>query len=215
MKNIFKRIQGIALNKIREFKENRKYRKQAKITKDIRKAKITDHKRWKQKEELYLEWDQRTVILASMISPGTNIIEFGAGNMALKNHLPPECSYTPSDLYKRHEGILKCDLNVGIEFSLASYDTAVFSGVLEYVYDVDKVFRQLSSSITKVVLSYACTDISNADRLRSGWLSDYSKKDLETIFKKYNYQIVEYEEWRKQSIFCLKKTILEPNRRCL
>ena len=44
----------------------------ARITLNIRKAKITDHKRWKQKEELYLEWDQRTAILASMISPGTN-----------------------------------------------------------------------------------------------------------------------------------------------
>ena len=103
--------------------------------------------------------------------------------------------------------MVKCDLNAGIEFSLASYDTAVFSGVLEYVYDVDKVFRQLSCSITKIVLSYACTDISNADRLKSGWLSDYSRNDLETIFRKYNYQIVEYEEWRKQSIFCLKKTL--------
>jgi hypothetical protein len=208
MKNILKRIQNIALNKIREFKEDRKYKKQAKDTLKLRKAKISDYERWKQTEELFVDWNQRTAILASMITRGANIIEFGAGNLALKNHLPPDCSYTPSDIYKRSEGMLECDLNSRIEFELKAYDTAVFSGVFEYVYDMDKVFRQLSDSINNVVLSYACSDISNANRLKSGWLSDYSKKELENIFKKYSYQIVEYKEWRNQSIFNLRKSVV-------
>jgi hypothetical protein len=209
MKNILKRIQNIALNKIREFKEDRKYKKQAKSTLELKKAKISDYERWKQTEELFVDWNQRTAILASMMTQGANIIEFGAGNMALKNHLPPDCSYTPSDIYKRSEGMLECDLNSGIEFELEPYDTAVFSGVFEYVYDVDKVFRQLSDSINNVVLSYACSDISNANRLKSGWLSDYSKKELEDIFDKYSYQIVEYMEWKNQSIFNLRKSLMK------
>jgi len=209
MKNILKRIQNIALNKIREFKEDRKYKKQAKNTLELRKAKLSDYERWKQTEELFVDWNQRTAILASMITQGANIIEFGAGNMALKNHLPPDCSYTPSDIYKRSERMLECDLNSRIEFELEPYDTAVFSGVFEYVYDVDKVFRQLIDSIDNVVLSYACSDISNADRLKSGWLSDYSKKELEDIFEKYSYKIVEYREWRNQSIFSLRKSLMK------
>ncbi len=209
MKNILKRIQNIALNKIRELKEDRKYKKQAKNTLELRKAKLSDYERWKQTEELFVDWNQRTAILASMITQEANIIEFGAGNMALKNHLPPDCSYTPSDIYKRSEGMLECDLNSRIEFELEPYDTAVFSGVFEYVYDMDKVFQQLSDSIDNVVLSYACSDISNANRLKSGWLSDYSKKELEDIFEKYSYQIVEYKEWRNQSIFNLRKSLMK------
>ncbi len=205
MKNILKRIQKIALNKIREYKEDRKYNIQAKNTIELRKAKVSDYNRWKQTEELYIDWNQRTAILASMIRQGANIIEFGAGNMALKNYLPPDSTYTPSDIYKRSEEMLECDLNSKINFDLAPYDTAVFSGVFEYVYDVDKVFRQLTKSVNNVVLSYACSDVSNADRLKSGWLSDYSKKDLEEIFKKNNYKIIDYKEWRNQSIYRLEK----------
>lgn len=206
MKNILKMFQNIALNKIREFKEDRKYKKQTKNTLGLRKAKTSDFGRWKRSEELFLDWNQRTSILASMIKQGANIIEFGAGNMALKINLPSDCKYTPSDIYKRSEEMLECDLNDKIQFNLDLYDTAVFSGVLEYVYDVDKVFCQLNHSINNIILSYACSDISNANRLKSGWLSDYSKNELEDIFTKYNYQIVEYKEWRNQSIFNLRKT---------
>lgn len=208
MKNILKRIQNIVLNKIREFKEDRKYKKQAKNTLELRKAKISDLKRWKQTEELYEDWNQRTAILASMIIQSANVIEFGAGNMALKNYLPPGCDYTPSDIYARTPEISVCDLNENIPFDLTKFDTAVFSGVLEYVYEVEKVFSQFSESIDNVVLSYACSDISNANRLKSGWLSDYSKKEMEVIFEKYNYQIVEYKEWRNQSIFSLRKSLM-------
>ncbi len=209
MKYILNRIQNIILNKIREFKEDRKYKKQAKNTLGLRKAKISDYERWKETKELFVDWNQRTAILASMINQGANIIEFGAGNMALKNHLPPDCSYTPSDIYKRSEEMLECDLNERIEFDLARFDTAVFSGVFEYVYDLDEVFQQLSKSIDNIVFSYACKDISNANRLKSGWLSDYSKKEIEDIFKKYNYQIIEYKEWRNQSIFSLCKSFVQ------
>lgn len=204
MKNILNRIQNIALNKIRAFNEGRRYKKQAKKTLELRKAKLSDYERWKQTEELFVDWNQRTAILASMIPQGANIIEFGAGNMALKDYLPPDCTYTPSDIYKRSEGMLECDLNGRIEFDLAAFDTAVFSGVFEYVYDVDKVFLQLAKSVKNVILSYACSDISNADRLKSGWLSDFSKSEMEDIFEKYDYEIIEYKEWRNQSIFSLR-----------
>ncbi|MDR5589712.1 hypothetical protein [Christiangramia sp. SM2212] len=200
-----RKIYHIFLNQIKKFRESKKYRRQAKKTFELRKAKLSDLDRWKQPEELYIEWNNRTAILASMINPGSNIIEFGAGNMDIKNSLPENCTYTPSDICKRSEDMLICDLNHQIEFNLEPYNTAIFSGVLEYVYDVDKVFRQISKSIDHVVLSYACSDICKNDRLRSGWLSDYAKNELEIIYEKYNYELVGYDEWRNQSIFNLRK----------
>lgn len=207
--NILIKIKNFVFNKIRGYKEGQKYKKQARNTLELRKSKLTDYERWKQTEELYVDWNQRTAILASMISPGANIIEFGAGNMALKNFLPSGCQYTPSDIVQRNLNFIKCDLNETIPFDLSTYTTAVFSGVFEYVYDVDKVFLQLSDSLDIVLLSYACSDISTANRLNSGWLSDYSKKELEEIFEKYDFQIVEYKEWRNQSLFSLRKSLVK------
>ena len=125
--------------------------------------------------------------------------------MALKKFLPLSCSYTPSDLFKTSSDTIVCDLNNKISIDLNYYDTVVFSGVLEYVYNIENLFAQLAVSTPHVVLSYACSDISNAARLKKGWLSDYSQKDLERIFKKYQYDIMEYKEWRKQSLYSLIK----------
>lgn len=171
----------------------------------LRKNNKTDYNRWKKSGELLLDWDERTNILAGMIEPGSRIIEFGAGNRSLKNNLPTNCTYTASDIWARIPDYLVCDLNENIEFEITNFNTAVFSGVFEYVYDIDKVFEQLSPAIDHIILSYSCSDISNADRLNNGWLSDYSKGELECIFAKFKYKIVEYKEWRKQSLYNLKK----------
>ena len=180
--------------------------KQVKSTNQLRKEKRTDYLRWKKRDQLFEDWNERTSILASMVQSRSIVIEFGAGNMALKNLLPVGCEYTPSDIVQRNPYFIKCDLNEAIPFDISIYNTAVFSGVLEYVFDIDKVFQQLSNSINNIVLSYACKEITNANRLRNGWLSDYSRMELETIFKKYDYQVIDYREWKNQSIFNLIKS---------
>lgn len=205
-KNIFKKIWIVGSNKIKEFKQDLYYKKRAKETQALRRKRVSDLNRWKKPGELYSDWDERTQILAGFIKPGANIIEFGAGKMAIKKFLPSNCVYTASDIHKRADDVIICDLNNKISIDLTKYDTAVFSGVLEYVYDLESVFYQLADSIQNVVISYACSDISIANRLKKGWLSDYSKKDLETIFEKYQYEVIEYREWRNQSIYNLKKT---------
>jgi hypothetical protein len=167
----------------------------------LRINKKTDLKRWRKTNELFQDWDERTLILGSFIIPDANIIEFGAGNMVLKTSLNNYKSYTPSDIIYRCKETMVCDLNQTIPFELLRYDTAVFSGVLEYVYDIEMVFAQMSSSIKQIVLSYCCVDIVKLSRDKNGWLSDYNKSELEEIFKKYDYKIESYEEWRNQSLF--------------
>ena len=173
----------------------------------LRSEKKSDVKRWQNNNELYSDWDERTLILGSFILPNANIIEFGAGNMVLKNHLKNYKSYTPSDVVKRFEETIVCDLNQNVNFDITNYDTAIFSGVLEYVYDIDKVFNQLEATITiqQVVLSYCCADLMTLSRNKNGWLSDYTKNELESIFTKYGFKIENYTEWRQQSIYNLIK----------
>ena len=177
-------------------------------TKALIKEKRSDFDRWKSDSELLANWNERTAILASYIQADTHIIEFGAGAMYLKTLLNHVASYTPSDIVKRHETTLVCDLNQPIDFDLTRYDVAVFSGVLEYVYDIDNVVKTMSeANINQLILSYCCSDIVTLTRTKNGWLSDYTRPELEAIFLSNGYNITDYREWHKQSIFNLIKRI--------
>jgi hypothetical protein len=170
---------------------------------ELRLNQKSDIYRWKHNSELFQDWDERTLILGSYISMKSNVIEFGAGNMVLKTLNFK--SYTPTDIVKRNQEMLVCNLNEPIALDLSVYDTAAFSGVLEYVYDIENVFKQLSQHIDQVVLSYCCSDIVMASRDKNGWLSDFTKNELEGIFEKYDYKVVDYSQWRNQSLYNLKK----------
>lgn len=190
------------------FYKNRIDQKSELTTREIENSKLRDEKksdinRWQNNEELFLDWNERTIILGSYVLPGSKIVEFGAGNMILKTHLKNYISYTPSDIVKRFEETLVCDLNQPISFSMKSFDVVIFSGVLEYVYDIDRVFTELGLTIKQVVLSYCCSDIVKLSRDKNGWLSDYTKNDLEQIFANQGFKIENYSEWRNQSLYNL------------
>ncbi|AWK02985.1 hypothetical protein HYN56_01640 [Flavobacterium crocinum] len=175
------------------------------IITELKQQKKTDIERWSLNEQLFEDWNERTQILGNYIYPQAHIIEFGAGNMFLKKYLKNYSKYTPSDIIKRFEETVVCDLNEPFNIDLSNYNTVVFSGVLEYVYDIDKIFGQLNSNIKQIVLSYCCSDIVKLSREKNGWLSDYSHSQLVAIFEKYGYIIQDYREWREQSIFNLIK----------
>lgn len=174
-------------------------------TSQIRNEKKSDIERWQDKNELFIDWNERTAILGDFIALDSDIIEFGAGNMFLKKYLSNYRSYTPSDIVKRFDETVVCDLNGTIDIDFSKYQAVVFSGVLEYVYDIDRVFEIISKDIKQVVVSYCCSDIVTLTREKNGWLSDYTYNELIEIFKKYNFEIINYAEWRKQSIFNLIK----------
>jgi len=203
--NSLKRFLDILNSQLYKATQNYKSNRRVKITSKLKEKKKSDKIRWQNPEELHENWNERTKIIAGFIDDNSKIIEFGAGNKSLFKFLPPHCLYTSSDIVKRYPDTLVCDLNEGINFDLVSFNTAIFSGVLEYVYSIENVFEQMSGKIENVVLSYACADIAGANRLKEGWLSDYRKEDLEIIFKKYNYKVEDYREWNKQSIYKLTK----------
>lgn len=205
MENIFKKVKQVLFNKLREYKQKQNFHRISKRTQGLRNTERSDLERWENNKELLKNWNERTRLMAEMVPVSAKVIEFGAGNMALKNYLPSTCEYQGSDLLQRSPEMIVCDLNKGINFSLSTYDTAVFSGVLEYIFDIEKVFEQLKGEIKTIIVSYACSDISSANRLASGWLSDYTKKSLEEIFFHNGYNIEDYLEWRKQSIYKLTR----------
>lgn len=171
--------------------------------------KSSDLERWSNESNLFTDWDERTKIISTLIPENVTVLEFGAGRLVLKQLLHPSCNYQPSDIVDRGFGTIVCDLNNDDLPGFSAYDYIVFSGVLEYIYDLDRLFRHLEPICENMILSYATTDFTsnrNINIRRSyGWVSDYSKIELLLILKKYSFKLERELVWRDQTIFKLVK----------
>jgi len=169
----------------------------------------SDKGRWKDDENLKCEWNSRTKIIAELVKPHSSVLEFGAGNMVLKEYLPDGCDYTPSDIEKRAENMIECDLN-SAELPHFDYrDTIVFSGVLEYIDDIDRLLAHLCGSCGYIVASYAILPKKNIKelifrRLR-GWVNDYTYSQIIKMFDKHGLEKIDETDWEDQKIFVFQK----------
>jgi hypothetical protein len=174
----------------------------------LRKNKASDLVRWSKQEELQESWNERTAILGDAVENNARVIEFGAANLFLKDYLSDTVQYTGADIIARHENMLVCDLNIRpISINLQSYDTAVLSGVLEYIYDIDYLFEAFQKAgVQRLLFSYACADFCKQNRHHNGWLNDFKKVEIETLLKNAGYLIEEIRTWKGQHVFisCLK-----------
>lgn len=160
--------------------------------------------RWQTTENLSERWDKRTILISKLIDEESNIIEFGAGRLVLKDHLPRGCKYTPSDITDRGYNTIVCDLNNSI---LPSFDNghtvACFSGVLEYIEDVPRLIQHLSN-IPTIITSYATLEL-NIRNSSSQWVNSYTNEEILQIFRSEGYKLSKCESWRKQTIYKFTK----------
>lgn len=164
----------------------------------LRIFKISDLDRWSNVKNLKEDWNERTIMISELIDEGLVVLEFGAGRLTLKNHLR-NCKYIPSDLVDRGENTIVCDLNRELP-NIPEVDVIVFSGVLEYIHDLEKLISFLSLKTSSFVLSYAVSDYNKNDRRRHGWVNDYSKIKLESIFESNGFKLEQSSRWEDQII---------------
>jgi hypothetical protein len=170
-------------------------------------VKKSDYGRWKTNKNLQKSWDARTKIIAGLIHEGASVLEFGCGRMVLKSLLPVNCTYLPSDISYRGEGTLVCDLNKMPLPDFGFYDVIVFSGVLEYIFDIDKLFGHIKNNCQFIIASYAFkrTNQNISWRRKQGWVNDYTLESIQTIFLKNGFYILKTIKWNSQLIFVLSK----------
>ena len=168
----------------------------------------SDYQRWENEQNLSAAWDSRTKQIADLVEPGKSIIEFGAGRLVLKEFIPGNCSYTPSDLVDRGYGTIVCDLNSTTLPDLQKFDIAVFSGVLEYIYDVPRLILYLSSYVDVIIASYAVTDTNESDRHMLGWVNDYSSATFAKLFANagFQWEREQTKKWEQQLIYKFTNT---------
>jgi hypothetical protein len=164
--------------------------------------KTSDYKRWNDDSKLLSQWDSRTEQMSLFIPRGMSVLEFGAGRMILKHYLEPGTKYTPSDLVDRGNGTFVCDLNAKKLPVFPVHDVAVFSGVLEYVYNVPRLIHHLYPTVNTIVASYASKDNfpDKMERIQSGWVNGYTVKELYHIFEKAGFHCDKTETWQSQII---------------
>jgi len=168
----------------------------------------TDY-RWADLDRHVPDWDDRTRMMAKFIPIESTVVEFGCGRRVLEEVLPPGCRYIPSDIVSRGPDTWVCDLNRRpLPPMPQRVDVAVFSGVLEYVYDLSGVVEWLArSNVTTIVASYGCVrpfGLSRAfdtvTRLRFGWVTNCSEDELNAMFEQAGYRVERRDYWRDQLI---------------
>lgn len=164
-----------------------------------------DYQRWSNRDELSEKWDERTAEIAKLIPAGASVVEFGAGKMVLKQLLPVDCQYTPSDLVDRGPGTLVMDLNSPVLPRLPPHDIAVLSGVVEYVADVPRLASYLATIAPKVIVAYMTVVGPSLrqswQRRARGWSNDYTAVELMHLFGEAGYRFRERIPWRTLEIF--------------
>lgn len=162
----------------------------------------SDYSRWQDQKALFSDWNERTKLLAHYIKPNSTVFEFGAARLELKNMLPEGCVYLHSDLVARAEDTLVADLNKGIP-DIPEVDVIVFSGVLEYIFDVEQLLVRLSPKTKAFVFSYATVNRfpKTSKRREYGWVSDLSEEEFKIIASKLNKNLIHLSDWKSQHLF--------------
>lgn len=151
--------------------------------------------------------------MAALIPRGSRVLDVGAGAMVLKDHLPEGCLYTPVDVVARSPETLVWDLNSTDRPDLPGADLVFLSGVLEYVADLDGLLKRLYECTTFIVVSYASFGGGRIGRLRRrarGWVNDYSREELLSLFLHHGFHCEQAQAWYDQGLFRFRKMQIQP-----
>ena len=168
----------------------------------------SDYSTWSGFKALDPEWDDRTRLLAKLIPKESSVIEFGAGRLAMKKYLPWGCKYTPSDLVDRGEGTIVLDLNACQYPCIGRYDVVVFGGVIEYVFDVERLVALTAQTAQTVVFSYVCGGYLSKphERIVRGWVNNFAGDDLVRIFQAAGFRCEE-SSFSENTLVCRMRRV--------
>jgi hypothetical protein len=177
----------------------------------------SDYKRWKNPDSYLAWWHSRTEKIAKWVPDGSRVLEFGAGGRHLESLLGSNCEYIPSDLVDRGPGTVVCDLNQrplpDLKYLMAH--VAVFAGVLEYLNDLPSLVEWLSFQAALCIVSYECLRskphslsrvVEMSNRAYRGYMSNYTKRELITLFERNGFACTKTDSWRDQEIFVFARS---------
>lgn len=172
---------------------------------------ITDKERWQILSESAERptWGSRNDVIIKYIEPSASVLDVGCGNRDIQKILDPSCDYQGLDCVGDETETIILDFNVinAAKLKLAKvYDYAICSGVLEYIVDPTSFIKFVKLNSTKIVLSYVLSQYRGKDNPNNGWVNNFSREELELLFKNNGLEIVNEDRYRTHAIFVLVPT---------
>lgn len=160
---------------------------------------------WRRRNEIIGE-----VIIKEFVTLKDNyrptILDIGCCDMFLESYLNNrnfKFEYIPCDLYKRDERTLVIDLNKKIEY-LPYVDYCIFSGVLEYLLDLEYVLKEAKKYSKNIIFSYSVKTQSIEQRALNDWVNHYTELEITQKVSKYGSLSKLKEIFNDQIIFKLE-----------
>jgi Methyltransferase domain len=161
--------------------------------------------RWRRNQSLDAAWDERAMLMVADIPAGSRVIDVGAGSQVVRGLLPEGCDYVPVDLVSRSPDTIVCDLNRDALPGLAA-DWLVASGVVQYVFDVDRLIGWMASVAPRIALSYETADDQTRYYRRArSWVNDYTGEQMRALLNGHGFEVTRTAKWKLQTIYWLKR----------
>lgn len=159
-------------------------------------ASVGSREYWRHRESYPTDWAPRAAQAARLIAPGSIVLDLGCGpHMALREHLPEGCTYTPADLYPWSPEVRHADIDAGC-FPDEACDCVVLLGVIEYLREPQLVFRFAQRRAASMVVSYCHPLTPNrCTRARAGWVNAFSPDELAEMAAGAGWGIVQSETY--------------------
>lgn len=159
---------------------------------------VTQVERWSSTGALSADplWDARAVAAAALVPPGKRVLDLGCGDMKMEALLPAAIAYLPLDVARRDERTIVVDLNLK-RLPQVEADFVLGMGVLEYIFDIPSLLRQLARQVPEGLISYHPFELSpKRDRLAVGWVNALSSPELIALFRAAGYKSVEVHAYK-------------------
>jgi hypothetical protein len=135
-----------------------------------------------------LGWDQSAIV---------TVADFGAGderlNRVLQARFAQPYRYAGFDLRPQSESVVELDVTRRLPGE--DFDIVFCLGLLEYVEPLEPFLARLRTRYPVLVLSYALFDVphplTRGERRKRGWLTDYTKEDLERRFENLGFVLLD------------------------
>lgn len=136
--------------------------------------------------ELFSQWIGKNI---------KSLVDYGAGQMYLKNFIQNDVKYYPIDYMKRFDETIVCDLNIG-KFPDLKADASVLNGVLEFLTTAEDLLEHVCKKTANIVIiSYMTADKfpNITGRRTSGYLSDLTESRIIQLLNEGGFELTQKE----------------------
>lgn len=136
-------------------------------------------------------WEPRSEGIAKYIKPNSVVLDVGCGVMSLEKYLPEGCRYLPCDIVSRDERTQVVDLNKGEFPDIRDATIITLIGVLEYITDLDNLFRKLKQTHLPIILTYTVYHpvYEQKNKVTDGWVNHLKEMELQQYLDKHGFFI--------------------------